>query len=121
MVVMERNIPESARATPQPPSWRRGVDIVERTAGPPLARVTASAAFAQVVGLALRARAVGEDVVGRETERLLHRLNLPSARDVARLRRLVADVDRQTHQIHRQLGRIEGGAHHGAPSAIDAR
>ena len=79
--------------------WRQVYDAVERPVGSRLEDAVQTETFADVAGLLLRARAEVERRVERATRHALHRVNLPAASDVSRLREQVADLHRAVRHL----------------------
>ena len=74
--------------------WRRAYDAVERPVGSRLEVAVQTDTFADAAGLMLRARAGIARQVERTTRHALHRVNLPAASDVARLREQIGELNR---------------------------
>jgi hypothetical protein len=94
------------------PMWRSSFDVVERSLGSIIGRVTKSEALAVAVGLA---QTVQRDVsrrAERASRRVLHLLNLPAGSDITRLLRQMGSVERQVRDLEKRLedgaGRSEG-------------
>ncbi len=81
------------------PLWRKAYDAVERPVGSRLEQVVQTEQFADGTGLALRLRAEVNRRIERTTRSLLHRVNLPAATDVARLREQVSDLHRTVRRL----------------------
>lgn len=81
------------------PLWRKAYDAVERPVGSRLEQVVQTEQFADAAGLALRLRAEVNRRIERTTRSLLHRVNLPAATDVARLREQVSDLHRTVRRL----------------------
>ena len=81
------------------PLWRRTYDAVERPVGSRLEVAVQTEQFADVAGLLVRTRAELGRRVERTTRRALHRVNLPAASDVARLREQVTALDRSVRRL----------------------
>jgi len=89
--------------------WRRAYDAVERPVGSRLETAVQTDAFADIAGLLLRARAGVERRIERNTRRALHRVNLPAASDVSRLREQVADLHRTVRRLEDALADARTG------------
>jgi hypothetical protein len=92
------------------PLWRRVFDGVERPIGTRLEQAVQTERFADVVGLALRARAEAERQVERASRQALHLANLPAASDVVRLREQVVSLDRHIRRLEDTLRRQEAAS-----------
>lgn len=88
--------------------WRTAFDLAERQVGRPLERFVRTEAFAS--GLALTARAQGAVLrrVERQTRRLWHAVNLPSASDVRRVYEQLSVMDRRLQGVERRLDEPTG-------------
>ena len=85
------------------PLWGKAYDAVERAAGSRLEQVVQTEQFADAGGIALRLRAEVNRRIERTTRSLLHRVNLPAATDVARLREQVSDLHRTVRRLDEAL------------------
>lgn len=75
--------------------WKRAFDAGERAIGPRLEQGVQTPAFATAVGIVGGLRRTVDKALERRSRQLLHLANLPAATDVRRLRRQVADLDRE--------------------------
>jgi hypothetical protein len=81
------------------PLWRRTYDAVERPIAGRLEGAVQTEQFADVAALLVRTRAELGRRVERTTRRALHRVNLPAATDVARLREQVTALERSVRRL----------------------
>lgn len=88
----------------RPLLWR-AFDAAERAVAPRLEGAVRSREFLDALGLATRARARVQRELEARSRRLWHALNLPAGSDVNRLRRQVADLDRELRQVNAALER----------------
>lgn len=95
---------------PQPPTWRRAFDTVERGVGMPLERLVRSDRFFDAVALATRSRAQANHQLERVSRRALHLLNIPTATDVRRLGDQVNRMDRRIVALRKDLAEDETDA-----------
>jgi hypothetical protein len=77
------------------PVWRRTVDTVDNRVSERLAHVVRNDNFAIAVGVLLRGRREVQNRVGSATTAVLHAFNLPAKRDLDRLLRHVATLERE--------------------------
>lgn len=77
------------------PVWRRTVDTVDNRVSERLAQVVRNDNFAIAVGVLLRGRREVQNRVGSATTSVLHAFNLPAKRDLDRLLRHVATLERE--------------------------
>lgn len=77
------------------PAWRRTVDAVDDRLSGRLERVVRNDNFAIAVGVVLRGRREIGDRVTTATTAVLHAFNLPAKRDLDRLLRHVATLERE--------------------------
>jgi hypothetical protein len=98
------------------PLWRRAYDAVERPLGSRLEVAVQTEQFADVAALLVRSRAEVGRVVERTTRRALHRVNLPAASDVARLREQVLALDHSVRRLEEAVRRTSA-----APSTTRGR
>jgi len=87
------------------PLWRRAYDAVERPVGSRLEEAVQTDVFADVAGLLMWTRAEAGRRVERTTRSVLHRVNLPTASDVVRLREQVSALDRSVKRLDDSLRR----------------
>lgn len=90
------------------PLWRRAYDVVERPVGSRLEDAVQTERFAEVAGLLVHLRAGLSRQVERTTRHALHRVNLPAASDVARLREQVTSLERVVRQLDDSVRRAAG-------------
>jgi len=90
---------------PEKPLWLRAFDAAERALAPRLEEAVQSPAFADALTFALRAQGAARRAVEERTRALWHLANLPTATDVAALRREVAVLDRELQDIGAALER----------------
>lgn len=86
-------------SAPTPSPLKQVFDAVDRTVTPQLEAITRSRGFADLLSVAVRVR---HDVVRRARRAsgwALHTVNLPTASDISRLRREVADTQRQVRAL----------------------
>jgi hypothetical protein len=81
------------------PLWRRAYDTVERPVAVRLEDAVQTDLFADVAGLLVRTRADVSRRFERTTRHAWHRINLPAASDVARLRDQVVALDRSVRRL----------------------
>ena len=97
------------------PLWRRAYDTVERPVAVRLEDAVQTDLFADVAGLLVRTRADVSRRFERTTRHAWHRINLPAASDVARLRDQVVATAVRGPAEHARIGEMTdepvGGAH----------
>ncbi len=91
----------------QPSPLRKVVAIAERGLTPPLQELYHSSPFGVIVGLGLKTGRTVDQVVGSLTDRLWHAVNLPTYRDVTRVRQLAANLDRDVRSLARTLNDLD--------------
>jgi hypothetical protein len=85
------------------PLWWKAFDAAERALAPRVEGAVRSDPFLDALGLAARAQSrVRRDLEAR-SRAIWHLVNLPAGSDVRRLRRQVADLDRELRQVSMQL------------------
>ncbi len=96
------------------PLWRQMYDRIDRAVAPRLEAGVRTGTFASTLASATRARAElnrrGAQLAGHlgaVSTRGLHRINLPAADDVTRLRIEIRDLDRRVRDLTRQLDQAE--------------
>ena len=77
------------------PTWRRAVEALDAKVSGRLDSVVRNDNFAIAVGLLLRGRREVREQLTRASSSVLHALNLPSKRDLDRLLRHVAALERE--------------------------
>jgi hypothetical protein len=77
------------------PAWRRTVDAVDERVSGRLELIVRNDNFAIAVGVLLRGRREIENRFSRATTSVLHAFNLPAKRDLDRLLRHVATLERE--------------------------
>ena len=77
------------------PVWRRTVDALDNRVSGRLDHVVRNDNFAIAVGVLLRGRREFHNRVGGATTSVLHAFNLPAKRDLDRLMRHVAALERE--------------------------
>jgi hypothetical protein len=87
------------------PLFWRAFDAAERALGPRLEDAARSAAFLDALGVAARVRARLRRDLERQSRRVWHLINLPAGSDLTRLRRQVAELDREVRQVNTALER----------------
>jgi hypothetical protein len=87
------------------PLFWRAFDAAERAIGPRLEDTARSASFLDALGVAARLRARLRRDLERQSGRVWHLINLPAGSDVTRLRRQVADLDRELRRVNTALER----------------
>ena len=85
--------------------WKRAFDAGERAIGPRLEQGVQTPAFATAVGVVGGLRRRVDKELERRSRQLLHLANMPAATDVRRLRRQVADLDREIRLLRDLLER----------------
>ena len=83
----------------QSPIWRRAVDAVDAKVSGRLDGVVRDDNFAIAVGLLLRGRREVSERISQASTTVLHALNLPAKRDLDRLLRQVASLERDVLAI----------------------
>jgi len=83
----------------------RGWRAIERELSPRADELVESSQFARAVGLITGANALARRQAAAGVGRVWHLLNLPTASDVARLRRQVGALDRELRSLTLQLER----------------
>jgi hypothetical protein len=97
--------PEEPRDKPQRPQkafWRRGVDSAERAVGGRVEPAVQRREFAVGLGLVKRLDVKVRGVVEGVTGRVLHAVNIPTARDVRRLHEHLNAVDAHLSEVVRE-------------------
>ena len=102
------------------PLWRRAYDAVERPVGSRLEEAVQTDVFADVAGMVMWTQAEVGRRVERTTRRVLHRVNLPTASDVVRLREQVSALDRSVKRLDDSLRRSAALAAGGGDRGTDA-
>jgi hypothetical protein len=87
------------------PLFWKAFDAAERAVGPRLEDAARSGPFLDALGLAARAQARARRDLERSSRRVWHLINLPAGSDVTRLRRQVADLDRELRRVNAALER----------------
>ena len=77
------------------PMWRRTIDALDSRVSGRLDSVVRNDNFAIAVGVLLRGRREVENRISRATTSVLHAVNLPAKRDLDRLMRHVATLERE--------------------------
>jgi len=90
---------------PAPPAWRRAFDTIERAVGEPLEQGLTSSEFARGVGIARKLRRGVARRADAAASWALHRVALPSHRDVRRMERQLMNLERQIGALQRELDR----------------
>jgi len=90
---------------PGKPLWFKAFDAAERALAPRVEEAVRSDQFLDALGLAARAQARVRREVEARSRAVWHLVNLPAGSDVRRLRRQVADLDRELRQMSLQLER----------------
>jgi hypothetical protein len=93
-------------ASKRPLLWR-AIDAAEKTVAPRLEKAARSGRFLDGLGLVTQAQARLRRTVESRSRAAWHVLNLPTASDVARLRRQVAQLDRELHHLTASLERAQ--------------
>ena len=83
----------------------RGWSALERELSPRADELVESSQFARAVGLVTGANSLARRQAAAGVGRVWHLLNLPTANDVARLRRQVGALDRELRTLNMQLER----------------
>jgi hypothetical protein len=81
------------------PLFWRVFDKADALVAPVLEEAIRGEAFLATLSLAARARAFGRREIERRTRWMWHLVNLPAGSDVTRLRRQVAELDRELRHI----------------------
>jgi hypothetical protein len=87
------------------PSWRRGFDALERGAAGPLERAVSTGAFADALAILIKTQSRVRTTAERHSRRFLHAWNLPTASDVSRLGRRMADLERELRKLNDNAAR----------------
>jgi len=91
---------------PDKPLLWRAFDAAEKAIAPRLEDAVRSGAFLQGLGLAARAQARLRRDLEARSRRIWHLVNLPAGSDVTRLRRQVAELDRELQRVTTTLERV---------------
>jgi hypothetical protein len=98
------------------PLWRQAFDAAEKAVAPQLEALLRDERFAIVAGLVANAQRDLERRSEQATRRVLHRMNLPAGSDVTRLLQEIGALQREVHQLRRQLEAERGSQADGASS-----
>ena len=88
------------------PSWRRMFDAWNDQVGPRLEQMVRTDAFADQAAWFAGLNRRRNEMVESFSQRLMHFWNLPTANDVARLRRQVDVLQRQLHAVNKTLQEV---------------
>jgi hypothetical protein len=88
----------------QKPLWRQAVESVDGHVSRGVEPVVRTDSFAITVGLLLRARRDSAAALSRVTTALLHAVNLPAKRDIDRVVRQIASLEREVLTIGDRMG-----------------
>ena len=83
------------------PRWRQLFDTWEKAVAPGLEELTASSEFRDVTATMARWNAAARKRSEAASRQWLHALNLPAATDIRRLRRQVAELEREVGVLRR--------------------
>src|SRR3954462_12019567 len=87
------------------PLFWRAFDAAERAVGPRLEDAVGSGTFLDALGGTARAQARVRRDLERQSRRVWHLINLPAGSDVTKLRRQVAELDRELRRVNAALER----------------
>src|SRR3954449_10918767 len=87
------------------PLFWKAFDAAERAVGPRLEDAVRSGTFLDALGVAARAQARVRRDLERQSRRVWHLINLPAGSDVTKLRRQVAELDREVRRVNTALER----------------
>jgi hypothetical protein len=92
---------------PRRPTWRSAVDQVDRTVSPRADSFVRTNLFADSVAAMIRLEAQLRRRLERETGRVWHLLNLPTATDVRRVRSQLSAVEARLRDVSERLEEAE--------------
>ncbi|MGB5758089.1 MAG: poly(R)-hydroxyalkanoic acid synthase subunit PhaE [Acidimicrobiales bacterium] len=85
------------------PRWRQLFDTWEKAVAPGLEELTASAEFRDVTATMTRWNAAARRQSEAASRQWLHAFNLPAATDIRRLRRQIAELEREVGVLRRAM------------------
>jgi hypothetical protein len=89
------------------PAWKAAVDKVDSTITPTADKVVRTNAFADAVAAMIRLESQIRRRVERQTSRVWHLCNLPTATDVRRLRSQLSAVEARLRDVSERLEEAE--------------
>ena len=95
---------------PKPPLWRQAFDAVEGRVAKPAEQAVQSDVFADALALAFRGRRRVQREIERQSRRVLHLVNIPTATDVKRVSEQLAALQRQTRALEHRLEREQANS-----------
>jgi hypothetical protein len=84
---------------PRPPTWRVVVDRLDRTVSPRADAFVRTNLFADTVAAMIRMEAQVRRRAERQTNRMWHLCNLPTASDIRRMRSQLASVEARLRDV----------------------
>jgi hypothetical protein len=104
-------------AKPDPPAWRGAVNRLDRMISPRADAFVRTNLFADAVAAMIRLETQVRRRAERQTSRVWHLYNLPTATDVRRVRSQLSAVEARLRDLSERLEEAEEGRHtNGAPS-----
>ena len=91
------------------PVWRQVFDAVDNEVGPRLEKLVRTEQFADAMALLSRMNRRAMKAASDINRQVLAFWNVPSASDVADLKKRLADVDRQLHKVNKALKEEQHG------------
>jgi hypothetical protein len=95
----------------RPPTWRATVDRLDRAVSPKADAIVRTNLFADAVAAIIRLEAQVRRRAERETSRLWHLWNLPTADDVRRVRSQLSAVEARLRDVSERLEESEEARH----------
>jgi hypothetical protein len=92
---------------PDPPAWKSAVDRVDRVVSPKADAFVRTNAFADAVGAMIRLESQVRRRMERQTSRIWHMWNLPTAGDIRRVRAQLSAVEARLRDMSERLEETE--------------
>jgi len=108
-------------AKPEPPAWRSAVDRVDRAVSPRADAFVRTNGFADAVAAMIRLESQLRRRIERQTSRVWHLYNLPTASDVRRLRSQLSAVEARLRDLSERLEEAEEARRSNGSTAAPAR
>ncbi len=98
-------------AKANPPAWKAAVDRVDRIVTPRADAIVRTNAFADAIAAVIRLESQARRRVERQTSRVWHLWNLPTATDVKRVRSQLSAVEARLRDLSERLEEAEEARH----------
>lgn len=92
------------------PGWRRVFDLWNEQVGTRLEHMVRTDAFADQAAWIAELNRRRTEMVESFSRRLMHLWNMPTASDVAALKRQIEALDRQLHKVNKTLEEVRDGS-----------